>query len=710
MIAHYNHDEKQAPHLLEEHRKEMEEIISKFFLPLDLQFLSLVSTKLHDLGKKSAAFQVYVQDPNGRRGSLEHAIGGAYALSKVSAKLSLIEQQISQLAELIIAGHHVGLLNYGRYLNDKYKAMPKELKDIELLAESEVAESIQLFEKTLIEEFANKIQLGEDGRIYFATLTRFAMSAMVDADWLSTEAYFSKERAKKRAYVAPSFNTFQKLLEKYQEAHFSDGENELSKVKKALQVQARKMGEGNHSFYTLHAPTGSGKTIASLEFALSHAIKCGKRRIITALPLMNLTEEMSSLYRSVFSDEHVIEDHSDALQDGKYDDSSIRLASENWDRPFIVTTTNQLMESLFHNKPMKVRKLHRLYGSVIILDEYHKLPLHVLRPILKQLDILQQYFDVTIIMMSATPFALTESRVIQSFNLQNEPIEIASHVETFQQVPKRVVYKWLQKKETIESIAEKITLNSSVLTIVNTRKEAQQLFRTLKETTHSFDKVYHLSTTMCGDHRRRTLKAIKNDLGKKRIAVVSTSVLEAGIDISFPVVYRMIAPIDAIAQAAGRCNRYNNPEKGLVVLFELKNSIPVALAYKQGIELTKKILQEEGASQLGNLALFISYYKQAFSQNEVNLDQYEIKDDKWMAFKTVANEFKMIEEKRVGVICSSYEHFKKELLTEKRTRAWWREIRLFSVSLGLYHQQKYEEDDGIRILKGQYDCELGVIL
>lgn len=712
MIAHFDHDKEQEPHLLDEHTGEMIKSLKQFSLPWDIYFMAVVCVILHDVGKKSLAFQAYVQDPNGKRGAVKHAIGGAYVLNLQSNQLSLTAQKISHFAQLIIAGHHTYLLNQGDYLDDKYKEMPKELEGIETLAAYEVAEVLQLFNELPIEKFERMIKISEENQIYFATLTRFAMSAMVDADWLSTEGYFSKERAEKRVYEAPSFELFQKKLENYYgKAKFPNSTIELSEVKKILQQRAKEKGKDKHSFYTLHAPTGAGKTLAGLEFALSHAIKHRKRRIITALPLTNLTEEMSTLYREVFGKKHVVEDHSNALVEEKDDDSSRTLAAENWNRSFVVTTTNQLMESLFHNRPMKVRKLHRLYGSIIILDEYHKLPFHVLRPILKQLDILQEYFDVTVVMMSATPFALIESKVIKAFKLIHEPRKIVNREETFKQVPQRVTYKWLKKKVTIENLAEKIALESTVLTIMNTRKEAQQLFLALKKTDHSFGKIYHLSTTMCSDHRKRTLDDIKDDLEKKRrIAVVSTSVLEAGIDISFPVVYRMLAPLDAIAQAAGRCNRYGGPEKGLVVLFELENSIKVELAYRQGIDMTRNLLQTEGVEGLGNVELFIRYFKKAFSNDTYNLDKYEVTNAKWLAFETIAKEFKMIEDEQFGVVCPSYEHFEEGLLLEKKSRAWWRKVHPFTVSLSSYNRDKFEEKDGLRMLKVPYDKELGVIL
>lgn len=719
-IAHYDHKNERTPHYLHEHVEEMLTYLKQFSLPEPVYQLAKISIILHDLGKKTLQFQSYVQDPKGKKGKVKHSVGGAYALYQNTERLSSVGQMLAKFVQLIVAGHHTKLKGCADRIENLYTKFPKELQNIEELSKKEVDEVVKLFESFPSEEIENLFRATDDIEsrfIYLATFTRLAMSVMVDTDWLSTEKYFSEKLAEKRAYEAPSFSAFDHSLQDYYaNKKFPDSTEQLNKLKVTFQQQAAKMGKHHHSFYTLHAPTGAGKTIAAIKFAIAHAKEHKKRRIITVLPLMNLTEEMSTIYQEIFGEEHVVEDHSDALVDPEEEKTSIQLAVNNWDRPFIVTTTNQLMESLFHNRPMKLRKLHRLYGSVIIIDEYHKLPFHVLRPILKQLDILQTYFNVTVIMMSATPFSIVESKTIQKMKLKHSPIEIVDWQTMFHQMPKRVTYEWLPEKQTMQNLARKIAQESTVLTIVNTRREAQKLFLNLKKTNHSFENVYHLSTTMCSEHRKLTLEKIQQDLkNQKRIAVISTSVLEAGIDVSFPVVFRMLAPLDAIIQAAGRCNRYAAPhgkvKQGRIVIFELQNPAKVEVSYQRAIETTRTTIKDDSSLELGGIEQFNLYFKKILSSETSGLDKYNITGDNWIKFDEVASNFQMIEDMRIGVICDAYEGFQQTWLYEKPTRAWWKKMQPYLVSLSKPEVEKKSQiKKEVRILKAPYDEELGVIL
>lgn len=708
-IAHFDHSEKRRPHYLREHVDEMLELINSFQLEFDLYNITNVSAILHDVGKKCVRYQKYVQDPYGKRGSVKHAIGGAYLLAKKKAQVGVRKNFLVEFVANIVAGHHVGLDNHDKLFFDKVLRLPDELTQIEQLAEAEIEKAMVLLDESRLDDVQSMVG-NEKFKLYISILVRFVMSGLVDADYLSTEAYFSKEKKELRLYDSPSFVEFQKELDHYIAKEFSKaGASLLNKLKKQVQVEAFEAGRLEGSFFSLHAPTGIGKTIASLNFALEHAKKYNKRRIITALPLTNLTEETSNIYKSIFGENHVIEDHSNTSMSDK-DDGSIRLAAENWDRSYVVTTTVQLFESLLSHRPMKLRKLHRLANSIIILDEYHKLPLHVLEPILQHLDVLQKHFNVTVLLMSATPFPLLESQKITEMNLQAKSIEITDYGRLFEAIPSRVKYEWKEQELSINDLAERLASETAVLTIVNTRKEAQTLHKFLINRNHQFEAVYYLTTTMCGAHREQMIKEIRNKRNPnnpRNIAVISTSILEAGIDVSFPSVYRMLAPLDSIIQAAGRCNRYAENELGRVVIFRLKDASPVATFYKAGIEHTFKILQEKGSDRFMEPDSFVTYYRRLFNEN--NLNKIDLTHKTCLNFKDQSQSFRMIEDDRIAVVCTGFNEFKEEWLHENKTSTWWRKIQPYTVSVSS-RSADYEEVNGVRVWRGTYDEVYGILL
>lgn len=707
-IAHYNHKEDWEPHYLSDHVNEMLSLLDRFELSFDPYNMTRSCIMLHDIGKKSNRFQSYVKDPRGKRGSIKHAQGGAYALYIKSRQDD--DDDKSFLIELvcnIVAGHHKGLSNHDKNFFDSLLNLPNELADIEKLSEEEVTTVLSIIDSNYLTDILNESNLNTIN-IYLATLVRFVMSALVDADYISTEAYFSNFKADNRIYEQPTYNDFQIKLDDYMASDFPDQRNDsLDGLKQDVQMQSVSAGHLKGSMFTLHAPTGTGKTLAALKFAINHAIKFNKKRIITALPLTNLTEEISSIYRAIFGDNHVIEDHSKQIfTHSEYD--PIRLATENWNRSFVVTTTVQLFESLFNQKPAKLRKLHRIADSIIILDEYHKLPHHVLEPILQQLDILQTYFNVTVLLMSATPFPLLESREIQQIELQNSPTEITDYNELFLRTPKRVKYEWIKNSQSIEDIANQLTEEVSALAIVNTRKEAQHLHRTLTNKKHNYEAIYFVASTLCGIDREKVIKEIKQKRNAgEPIAVISTSILEAGIDVSFPVVYRTLAPLESIVQAAGRCNRYNNDkQEGVVKIFEFIDSSKKDDVFQMEIEQTKHLLNTKGPDSFMEPQSFVTYFKRMFSSEKLN--KADIKAEDALDFQKVSERFRLIEDNQTTVICSKIKGFNEKWLDEIKSPAWWRKVQPYSLSVPSYI--KFEQMNGVNILKQEYSQPYGINL
>ncbi|MDO8933486.1 MAG: CRISPR-associated helicase Cas3', partial [Rhodocyclaceae bacterium] len=319
--------------------------------------------------------------------------------------------------------------------------------------------------------------------------------------------------------------------------------------------------------FSLTVPTGGGKTLASMAFALHHASAHGKRRVIYAIPYTSIIEQTATIYRDIFGDA-VIEHHSSL--DPDRETAKSRLATENWDASVVVTTNVQLFESLFAAKTSRCRKLHNLVNSVIVLDEAQTLPPELLQPCLDVLNLLTKHYGVTVVLCTATQPALTH---VTSFGRELRGLEDVREIidapQTLFDALQRVTVELpadFHVREDWDAIAAKVGAGgTAALTIVNTRNDCRELWQRLNA---SAGGAIHLSASMCGAHRAQTIVSIRQSLkAGETVRVVSTQLIEAGVDVDFPVVYRALAGLDSIAQAAGRCNREGRCASGRVVVF-----------------------------------------------------------------------------------------------------------------------------------------------
>ncbi|MDN4606805.1 CRISPR-associated helicase Cas3' [Sporosarcina highlanderae] len=687
LIAHFNPSSPNDPHQLSDHLHAVGRRAAEFTNPFDKGRLSSIVALCHDIGKAHPDFQSYVKTQIAHRGSVKHALPGAYLFSLHRSSLTHSHLTISYLIENMIAGHHRGLYD----MNHSFLKLYDEFSDEGFSAE------VKQFVLEQAEVFRNLPALPQwHDPIYCAALTRFVFSAVIDADWLDTEAYFNKERSSKRVYDAFPFHTFQGKFHAFVRKF---PENKLTAFREAAELKGTEVG----SYFELTLPTGYGKTLASLAFALEHAKRFNKSRIITALPLITLTSEISALYRDLFGKEHVIEDHSafhpKTISNEEETTSGARLAIENWDRNFIVTTTVQLFDSIFSNKPWKLRKVHRLVGSVLILDEFHLLPSQLLPSILKMLDVLQEHFDMTVLLVSATPLPLTTSKAIQELKLHHLPKVIAPPVET----PRRVNYSLLGQL-TEQSLLEKVT-NDSTLIIVNTRKRAQQLYK-LAVKQFPDRPVYHLSTSLTANAREEKVKKIRGKI-KNRPLVISTSLLESGIDLSFQCLFREMAPLPAIIQAAGRCNRYSEQVLGQVYLFTWPKPNYPSPSYESGVRQLERLLKENGTSVFYSSSTMASYYRRVL---DLDFKKSPITEKDTLQFETMAEKFKMIDSHGITVLCPQSSGFQQGWLDENKTRLWWRKVQPYTAQAPFSMHHHIEYIKGIPVWTGPYDDELGILL
>ena len=401
-------------------------------------------------------------------------------------------------------------------------------------------------------------------------LIRLLFSALVDADYLDTEAYYAGiEKTSPSRGGHPSLGILRDRLNAHLEGLTARASaSEVNALRREVLHHARKRAVDTPGLFTLTVPTGGGKTLTSLSFALDHAVHHGLDRILYVIPYMNIIEQTAAVFRDVLQDDEsegphfVIEHHStfdeQRVRSGK---EKLRLAMENWDAPIVVTTAVQFFESLFSNRPSRCRKLHNIAGSVVVLDEAQTLPLEFLRPCVAAMDELARNWRATVVLCSATQPALREESGFCGG--LREVRELAPQPTRLQRSLKRTR---IQQKGPMEDseIAEGLRETPQALCIVNTRAHARALYEAIEDQ----DGATHLTTSMCARHRREVLEEVRSRLTiGEPIRLIATSLVEAGVDLDFPVVWREEAGLESIIQAAGRCNREGKAPFGDVNVF-----------------------------------------------------------------------------------------------------------------------------------------------
>ena len=483
-------------------------------------------------------------------------------------------------------------------------------------------------------------------------------SCLVDADFLDTE-YFMKNGLVERQ-SGQSMNILLKKLENCISDWLKN--NDIDTVNgRRTEILRNCIEEGkrDRGIFRLTVPTGGGKTIASLAFALNHAVKHHMDRIIYVVPYISVIEQNAEIFREILGDENVLENHSNVDYEDSEELRPMQLASENWDKPIIVTTNVQFFESLFSNKSSKCRKIHNIANSVIILDEAQMLPMDYLIPCTAMLQELVQNYKTSIVLCTATQPSLDNF-----FGHIKKFVELCPRMEEQFEFFKRVTYQNIGNISK-ENMAERLKKEHRALCIVNTRKRAQELYQLLKS-----EGVYHLSTTMYPKHRKRVLANVKERLDNKdRCILIATSLVEAGVDFDFLSVYRQIAGVDSMIQAAGRCNRNGkkSAEESKVYIYDFEDSKVIPSQQKK-IDVTKSVIQDY--EDISDLECITDYFKRLYKFHGRNLDKKDIMKEFHYGkynFAKVAKEFQLIEQETKTIfICKEPEA--KEILDEIKTK------------------------------------------
>lgn len=661
-LAHIAEDKREQTVL--EHLEGTARLCASFARAFGAEEQGYLAGLAHDIGKYSDAFQARIRGSCQR---VDHSTAGAFECQSMG----------QPFAALAVAGHHGGLPDgggrtdspdQGTFSGRINKAARGKLEPYDAWRQELNLPSPPL---------PAGITSLSDGMFF----TRMLYSCLVDADYLDTEHFMD---AASFRHGGDSMDALEQKLLTYI-ANWFPPNNRLNQQRCAILERCLAQGKAQlPGLFTLTLPTGSGKTVASLAFALRHAKAHGLRRIVYVLPYTSIIEQNAQVFRTILGDNNVLEHHSGVLYDltenASPQDIRLAKATENWDAPIVVTTAVQFFESLFAARSSKCRKLHNLAQSVIIFDEAQMLPIPFLRPCVFAIAQLVKHYRASAVLCTATQPSL--NALFQEFLPDKPPVELCPK-ETYQEsVFHRVTFC---QAGTLSSQGLALRLNAlpQVLCVVNRRKTARELYHLVDR-----DGAFHLSTLMCPIHRKKALELIRQRLmAGLPCRVVSTSLIEAGVDADFPAVFREEAGLDSILQAAGRCNREGKraPEESVVTVF--RSDAPTPQLFRRNIDATRQVLSSfqrldspEAISAYFNELLDLTG-KDAQDQQGILPLMHDSKNK--LPFQTIAQRFRLIQNDTRTVYIPWGEGSK--LITRlhlgERSRALFRALGQYSVNI-----------------------------
>lgn len=642
---------------------------------------------LHDGGKYSDDFQDKLK---GMNLNVDHSTAGAQIASELYGNRGCLLAYVS-------AGHHGGLPNGGSDA-DEASLMGRLARNL--------PNYDAFYKEILLQPQLPRLNLGRSDKPGFSLsfFVRMLFSCLVDADFLDTEKFYTKEKNEIRKKF-PDIKTLNYKLEQYIYKISKKAKSPIIKRERAhVRACCRQAAKKEKGLFSLSVPTGGGKTLSSLEFALRHACKHGMERVIYAVPFTSIIEQNAAVFREALGDDAVLEHHRnyDFEEDENNPNYKHRLAAENWDAPVIVTTNVQFFESLLAYKPSRCRKLHNIANSIVILDEAQTLPDRLLLPCLAILEELLLRYGATIVLCTAT-----QPHLEKLWSKELQATEIIPDSER--------LYEVLSKRVTVitagilkdEELAKKLAAQKQVLCIVNTRKHARTLYKLLPEAEGN----YHLSAYMYPKHRSDKIAEIRQRLAEgKTCRVISTQLIEAGVDVDFPVVYRAIAGIDAIAQAAGRCNREGIGGQGEVWVFIPEQGVPEGW-FQRMAALGEKVLHKYD-DPLSPQAIK-SFFELRFDLTGEQLDELGIlKDFEECAskllfpFRDVAEKFRFIDDISVPIVIAIDNECKdiiKKAAYSDNPGGLARSLQRYTVGITPWEAIAYEKAGGIRKVAGLFN-------
>ncbi len=710
-------------HSLEEHLHKVAKIASQFAEVFNASDWAALAGLWHDLGKYRPAFQAYIRgvtgyDPEahieGGAGRVDHSTAGAiHAVERFNI--------IGRVLAYLIAGHHAGLPDWDHAdagaaaLSVRLGEGKKKNYLSEVLSNNAPTEILNASMPQ------TKPVGGEKGLHLWI---RMLFSCLVDADFLDTEAFMAPEKSLARGDEF-SLADLKLRFDQYMVSKAASVDDSVvNRIRAAVLRDCRHAAGCDRGLYTLTVPTGGGKTLSGMAFALDHAVRHHMRRVIIAIPYTSIIEQTAEQYREIFGDA-VLEHHSNL--DAEKESSKSRLAAENWDAPIIVTTSVQLLESLFAARASRCRKLHNIANSVIVMDEAQLLPPEFLWPVLEVLRLLVEHYGVTLVLSTATQPALASRKSAHGKTLLSgldNAREIISDVPALYRALNRVSVEKpvdMSARTSWDDLAKELQQHDSVLAIVNTRRDCRQLFELMPKGT------LHLSALMCGEHRSRVIAGIKQRLKEgEAVRVISTQLVEAGVDLDFPVVYRAMAGLDSIAQAAGRCNREGKLARGRVVVFVPPSETPRGLL-SFGEQATRSVWHGRSDELLCH-TLYERYFEHYF--NAVDVDKHSVVDlltrdagQCGIQFRTAAEKFRLIDDKGTWSVLVPYDQRAEGLIGKLKNgdvnKGILRQLQRYSVTIYEHEFKKLRAIGAIEEIQmgiwaicvtNAYDNECGLLL
>jgi len=663
LIAHVRKENDESwvpPHTLTEHITGTARLAESFAEKFGSGTWGRVIGLAHDAGKGRLVWQQYLCAKSGyydeeahlenKHGKMPHAIHGAELTEQLFGK------EFGRIMAYCIAGHHAGLPDWSSAEGAGQTSLQfqkGQVKDINAIERQFVDTIRQAKPASPPRRFSRGLDL--------SLWIRMLFSCLVDADFLDTEQYMDSDKTRNRGdYCSISellerFNMYSKKLDNKAE------DTKVNRIRRDIRNKCVRMAKEKQGVFSLSVPTGGGKTLSSLAFALEHANIYNLKRVIYVIPYTSIIEQNANVFRDVLGEDQVVEHHSSLDVDDITPQS--RLASENWDAPIIVTTSVQFFESLFAAKSSRCRKLHNIVGSVIVLDEAQLVPVDFLTPILETMQLLVDHYQVSFVLSTATQPAFKERMVDGQFfkglkdvkEIMGSESEVTALYQSL--IRNRIQFPSdMQSVSTWEEIAEELGQYEQVLCVVSDRKSCRELHKLMPVGT------YHLSALMCGQHRSEIIEEIKDKLRKKQsVRVISTQLVEAGVDLDFPAVYRALAGLDSIAQAAGRCNREGKRDMGQVIVFNSPRKVPNGILRKAADTTRGMVLAND--MDITGYESFERYFAELYWKAN-SLDKEKImtllnpseNDPKECSiyFRTAANKFKFIDDGQQKTIFVRY--------------------------------------------------------